>query len=705
MRTSIFGGYSSIPQELKELRQWIVWRYEDGAKIPYTTCGKRAKTNDQSTWGTFGEAVAVADHFEGVAFVFSDSDGYCGVDLDDCVVDKIVEPWAEEILRKFSGVAYIELSPSGTGVKLITRAKKPAGSRCANKQGIECYDNRRYWAITGFALEECIGDGQAAVDWLCAEYLAGEQTQSRDRQPQPIIKFDGIDPDYTDLFGRAELYIASCDRGVLGDLRNHAFRISGHLHSLRGSYGEKLSESDVRALLGVWNLGNADMLRGEELDEAARNGAKNGVPRAEKLCETQARVVDSIPDVQVERKPETSFPSDLMEVGGVLGGIVEHTLSQSLYPQPELALAGAISLVAAICGRKLRDEDDTRTNLYVCGLAESGSGKESARATNKQLLLLAGGEGILGPERIASSAGLVSYTAKKLSPLFQVDEIGRLLATMRAGGADSPHLFNIATVLMHLYTSSRGLWMGDAYADIEKNPVIQQPNLCLYGTSVPENFWGGLSKESLTDGLVSRFLIFEGRPRPQRKKPKISTPKDWLLSAIRWWVEFGGDFQDTTPTQVTATRSQQAESLFESYLDHVDAQCRSGHFAWTRSGEKVAKVALIAAASNNPETTKIEISEPEMLFAVRLVEHLTISTEQKCEKFVSENRNEADIQKIASILDGGKIKMQQLVARTRGLDKRRRSEAISHLIETGQVEMLVERQDAGRPVTWLVCKE
>jgi hypothetical protein len=214
-----------------------------------------------------------------------------------------------------------------------------------------------------------------------------------------------------------------------------------------------------------------------------------------------------------------------------------------------------------------------------------------------------------------------------------------------------------------------------------------------------------MSKESLTDGLVSRFLIFEGRPRPQRKKPKISTPKDWLLSAIRWWVEFGGDFQDTTPTQVTATRSQQAESLFESYLDHVDAQCRSGHFAWTRSGEKVAKVALIAAASNNPETTKIEISEPEMLFAVRLVEHLTISTEQKCEKFVSENRNEADIQKIASILDGGKIKMQQLVARTRGLDKRRRSEAISHLIETGQVEMLVERQDAGRPVTWLVCKE
>ena len=51
-----------IPDELKQLKQWVVWRYDlngDGkqTKIPYraNNMGK-AKSNDSGTWATFKDA-------------------------------------------------------------------------------------------------------------------------------------------------------------------------------------------------------------------------------------------------------------------------------------------------------------------------------------------------------------------------------------------------------------------------------------------------------------------------------------------------------------------------------------------------------------------------------------------------------------------------------------------------------------------------
>ena len=71
------------------------------------------------------------------------------------------EPWAQEILDRFKGVAYAEISPSGTGVKLTTRAKKPEGARCQNNKGVECYDSARFWTWT----QECLGDGYREIGW------------------------------------------------------------------------------------------------------------------------------------------------------------------------------------------------------------------------------------------------------------------------------------------------------------------------------------------------------------------------------------------------------------------------------------------------------------------------------------------------------------------------------------------------------------
>jgi putative DNA primase/helicase len=78
-----------IPLELRERPQWVVSRVvrrPDGGldKPPLQIDGRDAKTNDPSTWTTFGRAHAAvrSGKFDVLGYVFSADDLYTGIDLD-----------------------------------------------------------------------------------------------------------------------------------------------------------------------------------------------------------------------------------------------------------------------------------------------------------------------------------------------------------------------------------------------------------------------------------------------------------------------------------------------------------------------------------------------------------------------------------------------------------------------------------------------
>ncbi|MFI5329904.1 MAG: hypothetical protein ACHQ2F_02535 [Desulfobaccales bacterium] len=149
------SDYSSIPQELKELRQWVVWKYgvdDKGrpTKHPYQPHKpqKKAKSNDPKTWNTFELTVKeAAKGFDGVGFVFSKTDPYTGVDLDKCRNAETgeIEPWALEIIARLN--SYTEVSPSGRGVHILVKGKLPPGPR--RKAQVEMYSEGRYFTMTG----------------------------------------------------------------------------------------------------------------------------------------------------------------------------------------------------------------------------------------------------------------------------------------------------------------------------------------------------------------------------------------------------------------------------------------------------------------------------------------------------------------------------------------------------------------------------
>jgi len=150
----------NIPGELCARPQWVCWRYEERSgtrtKVPHTpSTGLSASTTDLMTWATFSEALAAYErgHCDGVGFVFSSADPYVGIDLDKCRDPESgdIDGWAQEVIDRLGvAEAYVEISPSGTGIHIIVEGAVRGGGM--RKGPIEMYSFSRFFAITGRTL-------------------------------------------------------------------------------------------------------------------------------------------------------------------------------------------------------------------------------------------------------------------------------------------------------------------------------------------------------------------------------------------------------------------------------------------------------------------------------------------------------------------------------------------------------------------------
>lgn len=147
----------NIPQQLLNYPHWVCYCLEDHKKpkldkVPYDPkTGKRARANDPKTWGTYEQAVKVAKNskYSGIGFFFDKDDPFCGIDLDSCVQNGSILPWAQKIIDQLN--SYTEFSPSESGVHIIVEAVK--SSQSCRKGHIEMYDSGRFFTVTGKRLD------------------------------------------------------------------------------------------------------------------------------------------------------------------------------------------------------------------------------------------------------------------------------------------------------------------------------------------------------------------------------------------------------------------------------------------------------------------------------------------------------------------------------------------------------------------------
>lgn len=256
---------ANLPEKLIKLRQWVAWKYVQRGgrwtKIPLNPVrGGPASATDPGTWGSFEQAVTACQRRQdlaGVGFVFADGGPYIGIDVDACCSKQgIVDPEILELIKPLQ--TYGELSPSGRGVHLILKGKKP-GSLC-RKGNIEVYDRARFFCMTGdrlsfssTSMNEC-GDGFSAFyTTVFGAHSGGGNgaiTQTVDVAPNPTAEVPANKLQL--LLESKPQFRATWERRRLDLKDQSASSYDLSLASIAASAG--WSDGEIAALIYQWRL-------------------------------------------------------------------------------------------------------------------------------------------------------------------------------------------------------------------------------------------------------------------------------------------------------------------------------------------------------------------------------------------------------------------------------------------------------------------
>lgn len=186
--------WDNIPKELQDIPQWCCWNSKvvldttkQVNKLTKEPVNLKTKRNlnwrDVSNLSSFEEVKAAYEQggFNGIGFVLNENTPYVCVDIDDQEnIYDMDEPYHNIAFR-----SYAELSPSGNGVHVWFKGKKPswAGTK---KNGIEFFGGQgRFVTFTGNRYNDMpIMDTQNVIDFIAETFFPEEAAAAK--QP-PIV--------------------------------------------------------------------------------------------------------------------------------------------------------------------------------------------------------------------------------------------------------------------------------------------------------------------------------------------------------------------------------------------------------------------------------------------------------------------------------------------------------------------------------------
>lgn len=178
---------SNVPQQLTAIPQWIVWQKmikPDGKvdKVPKNhKSGRDCSVKDPRNYLSFEDAKAcwqkAPERFDGVGFCLTDEAQIIGLDFDKALDGSgKPKPWASEILALLPDETYLEVSPSGHGLRafLIGTLSLP-GNRAPVEDGLlEIYGSKRFLTVTGnqYGAGTQIVAAQDVIDRIHGQWIA-----------------------------------------------------------------------------------------------------------------------------------------------------------------------------------------------------------------------------------------------------------------------------------------------------------------------------------------------------------------------------------------------------------------------------------------------------------------------------------------------------------------------------------------------------
>lgn len=308
--------------------------------------------------------------------------------------------------------------------------------------------------------------------------------------------------------------------------------------------------------------------------------------------------------------PETANmqTEEKLNIGGLIGDTVSWINSTSNKLQPELAALHTIVTLGAIYGRRYALQRlDTRTNLYVVALAESGQGKDNSRIYLPILLKLAGLEQFSGPEMIRSENGLLLELKKQPAFVANIDEFGMYMGAISDPKAPT-YYRNISTLLTALFGKSRAIYKdGLTASNPDDRIILYEPHLCIYGTTALSSFTESMRKSSINSGKINRFIVFR-TPTPFPLKNKNACHSEPPESLISRWAQFKPEGLERAPDIIEQEKTivliGDTEKKLDQLQDYQDSMQQkylkqgTGDL-WVRYRENVIKIAMILAITRD----------------------------------------------------------------------------------------------------------
>ena len=165
--------------------------------------------------------------------------------------------------------------------------------------------------------------------------------------------------------------------------------------------------------IGAGTIYHLAMERGWCPDPALR--LDGSVPDAHPAAGLLSKLAGDSDDAAAQPGPS---PFSLVIPDGLVGDLTAYMLSTARRPQPLLSLGASLCAIGALMGRQYRTTSNLRSNLYVVGIADSGSGKNHSREIINEVFFKSGLAHHLGGNKIASGAGLLTALHRQPAILF-----------------------------------------------------------------------------------------------------------------------------------------------------------------------------------------------------------------------------------------------------------------------------------------------
>ena len=190
---------------LTELPRWLIWRYEwkdgDWAKMPESpVTGERKGWPDATVTFDEARAGALKREADGLGFNPIAADGFVFLDFDDCIVDGTLDPEVALWLRHFPG--YVEVTPSGTGLRVVVRGRLARnvtnhplpGSRVGSSVELYSGKSNHFVTITGNPWGEPdfeISDAQLQIEKFLKyiNFDAGSEEASGETTEEAAVRY------------------------------------------------------------------------------------------------------------------------------------------------------------------------------------------------------------------------------------------------------------------------------------------------------------------------------------------------------------------------------------------------------------------------------------------------------------------------------------------------------------------------------------